>query len=161
MRRRRASAGPALAVVIVVMTVATAASDFHDYTEDLTSLAFCDVENTTALWDTAAGQIVIPAFTKRIIGELSVAGSTVGVALAGDLALLACDASGLVVVDVADLSAPVVVGECDTPGNAKRVIFQLSLNCSPQDGLSVFWLRILLAECGLKCILIQNWLKLK
>jgi len=30
--------------------VATAAANFYDYTDDLTSLAFCDVENTTAHW---------------------------------------------------------------------------------------------------------------
>ncbi len=91
------------------------------YTEGFTSKQYCDTLNTTAWWDTVAGELRLPFFDLTPAGSLDTPGTAYGVVVAGDYAFVADGASGLQVIDVTDPTGPDSAGTYDTPGLAHGV----------------------------------------
>jgi hypothetical protein len=91
------------------------------YTEDFTSLQYCDTVNTTAWWDTAAGEIKMLPFELTSAGEYDTPSYSWGVAVAGDYAYVADGSSGLLVFDISDPANPDSAGAYDSPGFARAV----------------------------------------
>ncbi|HTG35942.1 MAG TPA: Ig-like domain-containing protein [Thermoanaerobaculia bacterium] len=65
--------------------------------------------------------VAVETFSPRALSFLDLPGYPNAVALAGNYAFVAAGATGLQVVDVTNLQAPVLVASVDTPGNANDV----------------------------------------
>jgi hypothetical protein len=65
--------------------------------------------------------VAVQAFSPRALASLDIPGFPNGVAVDGNYAYVAAGATGLQIVDVTNLQAPVLVGSADTPGNANDV----------------------------------------
>ncbi|MFY9823636.1 MAG: carboxypeptidase regulatory-like domain-containing protein [Thermoanaerobaculia bacterium] len=72
----------------------------------------------------ATSVVQVESFSPTALSFLPLPGYPNGVAVSGDYAYVASGWAGLHVVDVSDLSAPVLVGTVDTPGNANDVRVQ-------------------------------------
>jgi hypothetical protein len=91
----------------------------HKYIEDFTTKQYCDTLNTTALWDTAAGELKLPPFVPTLVGSYATTNSAEGVALAGDYAFVAISYDGLAVIDISDPTSPSLAGSAGTPGSGQ------------------------------------------
>jgi hypothetical protein len=69
----------------------------------------------------ARANVAVETFSPRALSFINLPGYPNAVAVAGDYAFVAAGATGLQVVDVTNLQAPVLVGSVDTPGNANDV----------------------------------------
>jgi hypothetical protein len=65
--------------------------------------------------------VVVEAFSPRALSTINIPGFPNGVAVAGNYAYVAAGATGLQVVDVTNLQAPILAGAVDTPSNANDV----------------------------------------
>ncbi len=99
----------------------SSAQSIYNFSEDFSTTDFLDSENTTAIWDTSAQQISLPAFACELLGSYSTAGSSVGVAVSGHTAIIADHLGGIIQVDISDPANPVPVDYSDTPGVARFV----------------------------------------
>ncbi|MGD8628514.1 MAG: hypothetical protein PVH52_05495, partial [bacterium] len=91
------------------------------YTEDFTSKQYCDVSNTTALWDTSAGDIRLHPFQFSLAGNYDTPGNASKVDISGDYAYVA-DYSSLQIIDISDPTIPVFASSYDPPGLTEDVI---------------------------------------
>jgi len=117
-------AGLVAAVVISVVLVVFAHPGFtieHRYIEDFSTSLYKDFENTTAWWDKATGELKLFPFVPAIVGTRDTPGNAYNVAVSGEHAFVADDASGLQVIDISDPENPVIVGTYNTSGNARFV----------------------------------------
>lgn len=65
--------------------------------------------------------VTVETFSPTALSFLSIPGFTNGVDVSGDYAYIAAGEAGLYVVDISDLTRPVITGFVDTPGNANDV----------------------------------------
>jgi len=114
------SAMAAVATIIIFPTRSGFAID-HTYREDFTTTRYKDAAHTTAWWDTVAGELKLPPFVLTSVGAYDTPGYADDVVVAGDLAFIADQASGLLMIDISDPANPSLVGSYNTPGHAMRV----------------------------------------
>ena len=88
------------------------------YIEDFRTTQYKDVLNTTARWDTVAGELKLFPFVPTLLGTCNTPDLARGVTVSGDHAFVADYGSGLQVIDISDPTNPTLVGTCDTPGDA-------------------------------------------
>jgi len=88
------------------------------FTEDFTTLEYCDIGNTSAWWDTTVGEVKLPLFVMTAVGSLDTGGSTQGIVVAADVVYTSDHNNGLQAIDVSDPTNPVSLGGCDTDGSA-------------------------------------------
>lgn len=116
---------PIRSMIVAVLSVAVAASAGmaleNSYTEDFTSKQYCDTVNTTAWWDTDAGELKLYPFELAHIGSTGTSAFATGVAVAGDMAYIADGSSGLRVIDISDPANPVFSGAMATYNSANAV----------------------------------------
>jgi hypothetical protein len=91
------------------------------YTESFTSKHHCDIVNTTALWDTVAGELKLPPFQPTLASSYNTPDYALGVAISGDYAYVADYGSGLQVINIANPSSPTLAGSYNTAGYAYGV----------------------------------------
>ncbi|MFH2052547.1 MAG: FlgD immunoglobulin-like domain containing protein [bacterium] len=92
------------------------------YTENFTTDIYKDAERTSAIWDTAAGELRLAnPFQPSLVGTCDTPGQARCVTLAGDIAYVADWASGLQVVDLSNPSSPTLAGSLALPGDAAAV----------------------------------------
>jgi len=106
----------------VILVSAASADLVHRYDESFDTTEACDTDSTTAWWDTATGELKLPAFAMGIAGAWDSPGISYGVVASGHLAYLADGASGLQIIDILDPVNPVELGSVDTPGSAWGVV---------------------------------------
>ncbi len=88
----------------------------HNYIEDFATTHYKDVPNTTAWWDTLAGELKLYPFVPTLVGAYDTPDNARIVAVSGDHAFVADGNSGLLVIDISDPTTPTLVGSCNTPG---------------------------------------------
>jgi hypothetical protein len=94
----------AIALAIVVRaTVVT-------YSESFTATTYKDASNTTADWNTAAGELRLFPFVASEAGNYDAPGVTLSVAVGGNLAFAGDAGTGLRILDITETSSPVLVG---------------------------------------------------
>jgi hypothetical protein len=108
-------------------TGAPSGATLNRYVEDFTTTTYKDTVNTTANWDTTAGELGILPFVPSLVGAYDTPGTAWGLAVAGDLAVVADYDQGLQLIDITDPSAPTLVGIYNTPGNALAVVVEGNL----------------------------------
>jgi hypothetical protein len=128
-------------LLLCALTFATpAGSTTNQHIEDFTTKQYCDSLNTTALWDTIAGELRLPPFVPTLVGSYSVTAE--GVTIAGDHAFVARGWDGMVVIDISDPTTPSLAGSATTPGSGYSYAVALSGNyaylAASSDGLVVF-----------------------
>ncbi|UCD19689.1 MAG: T9SS type A sorting domain-containing protein [candidate division WOR-3 bacterium] len=89
--------------------------------EDFTTKQYCDLVQTTAWWDTIAGEVKMPIFQFPPLDSLSISGFAWDIAVYGTYGFIAADHDGLVVIDIVDPRHPVVAGGQATAGSARDV----------------------------------------
>ncbi len=106
-----------LTSVLYLFTLgATSDSWCGSYTEDFTTLDYCDTAKTTALWDTGAGELKLHPFAMTVVGVCDTFSSVQRVTVVADYAYVGAGGQGLMVVDISDPANPVYAGGYDTPG---------------------------------------------
>jgi len=113
---------PLLALILSLVMVAPAVAGFETFGEDFTTTQYMDPLNTTAHWDTVAGEIKLFPFEMSFTGSYPSSGMAHDVVIAYNHAFLADGAAGLVIIDVTDPAAPVLTGSYDTAGDATAVV---------------------------------------
>ena len=93
----------------------------QSYTEDFTTTTYKDALNTTADWDTTAGELKLPPLVISLADSYDTPGYANGVAVSGDHAFVADYTSGLQVIDISDPTNLVLAGSYDTPHEASGV----------------------------------------
>jgi hypothetical protein len=84
------------------------------YVEDFTTTQYKDTLNTTAWWDTVAGELKLPPFELTLTGSYDTPGYAHGIALSGDYAYVADGFAGLQVIDITDTANPSLAGSYNT-----------------------------------------------
>jgi hypothetical protein len=107
-------------LAILILAIPALAGAQVGYTEDFTTTTYKDDINTTAYWNTAAGELKLYPLP-QFVGSYDTPGQAYDVEVAGDLAFVADYTSGLRVIDISDPAAPTSVGAYDTPGAAYGV----------------------------------------
>lgn len=91
----------------------------NTYVEDFATTQYKDTLNTTAWWDTVAGEIKLFPFVPTLAGGYDTPGDAWGVFVSGNRAFVADYDSGLQVIDISTpTSRPFEVGSYDTPDHA-------------------------------------------
>jgi hypothetical protein len=90
------------------------------YIEDFTTTQYKDALNTTAWWDTAAGELKLFPFVPTLAGSCDTPDYAFDVAVSGDYAYVANHFS-LQVIDIGDPTAPWVAGSYDLLGGVSGV----------------------------------------
>jgi len=121
MRRHAGRCINLFSLVLIIVISLPAASAVHEYVEDFTTKDYWDAVNTTAHWDTLAGELKLYPFEIALAGSCDTPGDAWAVAVAGDYAYVADAFSGLRVIDISDPANPVLAGSCDTPDRARGV----------------------------------------
>ncbi len=88
----------------------------HRYVEDFTTAQYKDTLNTTAWWDTVAGELKLYPFSLTLVGSYNTPGTALGVHVSGDLALVVDGTYGLQVIDISNPASPALLGTYDPPG---------------------------------------------
>jgi len=114
--KARSLAPIGIALVLLSASPSRILSVPQSFTEDFTTTTYRDPLNTTAEWDTTAGELRLPSFECLLEGSVATAGDARAVAVSGNHAFVAADAAGLLVVDITDPSNPVPAGSYDTAG---------------------------------------------
>ncbi len=120
MKQRTRLAALACACMLALST-GVARAITHQFTESFTTTTYKDAVNTTADWNTAVGQLKLFPFVPSLTGTYDTPGGSFGVAVAGDLAFVADDLSGLLIFDIINPASPTLVGTYNTPGDAVDV----------------------------------------
>jgi hypothetical protein len=115
MKRQLYVMGLLLFLLLVSLSFTPAEAIVHRYVEDFSTTQYKDTSNTTAWWDTVAGEIKLHPFELTLAGSYDTPGYALGVAISGDYAYVADEASGLQVIDITDPTTPTLVGSYDTP----------------------------------------------
>ena len=88
----------------------------NEYSEDFSTQSYMDGTNTTALWDTGAGEIKLPPYIPTDLDIIDPGGGNEGIVVEGDYAYLACYQYGFIVVDISDPENLFVAGQNTTYG---------------------------------------------
>ncbi|MCU0638774.1 MAG: hypothetical protein MUF59_02750 [Candidatus Krumholzibacteria bacterium] len=114
--------GISAAAISAILLAAPAVSFAgYGYVEDFSTTLYRDQANTSAWWDTIAGEVKLFPFASSIIGAFDTPGNAMNIFVSGDYAFVADYGSGLQVIDISDPAHPVLAGTCDTPGSAYAV----------------------------------------
>jgi hypothetical protein len=115
--------GVLLSLFCLLLFGASLGSETNRHVEDFTTTQYKDLANTTAWWDTIAGELKLPLFVPTLDGSYHTPGGYArGVAISGDYAYMADGGTtGLQVIDISDPEAPSFAGSCATPGSARGV----------------------------------------
>jgi hypothetical protein len=111
----------AVTTFLAILSVLPGRAIEHKYIEDFTTTQYKDVLNTTAWWDTVAGELRLFPFVPTIVGTCDTPNYAFDVTVSGDHAFVADYSSGLQVIDISDPTNPTLAGTCDTPGDASGV----------------------------------------
>jgi hypothetical protein len=105
-------------VCVLAMTV-LGGSLSDTYVEDFSTKQYCNAAQTTAWWDTLAGELKLHPFELTLAGSYDTPGEAYGVAVAGDYAYVAdFETGGLQVIDITDPASPAFAGSYDPGGYA-------------------------------------------
>ena len=100
--------------VISLLCVSAAHAVEKEFYEDFYTRLYCNTLNTTAAWDTVAGELRLPPFDPSYTGGYDFPGADAySVAVSGDFAFLTY--SGFLVVDIRNPAAPLFAGSCGMP----------------------------------------------
>ncbi|MFC1572562.1 FlgD immunoglobulin-like domain containing protein [Candidatus Eisenbacteria bacterium] len=91
------------------------------FTEDFSTTALMDPANTSAVWDTVAGEITLAPFSINLTGSYGSSTAPHQVAVSGDIALVAYYSDGVHLLDISDLTNPTVLDVYSTPGVTRGV----------------------------------------
>ncbi len=108
-------------LVYLVFALASAAALPRSYVEDFSTVQYCDTVNTTAWWDTVAGEVKLLPFEITLAGAYDMPDEARGVAISGDYAYVADWLSGLQVIDISDPTSLTLAGSYNTIGTAVDV----------------------------------------
>jgi hypothetical protein len=111
----------ATAGVVAFLWIGPAGAIKTKYVEDFSTTQYRDALNTTAWWDTVAGQLELYAFSINVTGSYDTPGAARNVAVDGDYAYVADYYEGLQVIDISDPSSPSLLGTYNTTGYAFRL----------------------------------------
>ncbi|NTV03357.1 hypothetical protein HGA89_00375 [bacterium] len=106
-----------LAVSLAADTRATE----HRYLETFDSRLHCDLMQTTADWDTVAGELRMQPFALNLAGIYNTAGNARGIAVDGNYAYVGDYSAGLQVINITNPAFPTLAATYNTPGYAKGV----------------------------------------
>lgn len=114
------------AFALLGLLVAVGASAVvNDYQEEFLSHTYEDTLNSTAWWDTLAGEIKLQPFASGHVGGALSPGSARGVTVSGNYAYVADhELGGVVIFDISDPASPVLAGSYDTPGLALSIVVE-------------------------------------
>ena len=110
----------ALSLVLVTLAAIPTTALKTRHVEDFTTTQFKDNANTTAVWDTTAGEILLAPFAISLLGSYDTPGNAWQVEVYGDYAFVADYQAGLRIIDVTNPANPLPMGAYDdpSPGNA-------------------------------------------
>ena len=92
------------------------------FVEDFDSKQYCDTLNTTALWDTVAGELKLPPFELTYAGSYNTPGAAYDVVVSGDYAYVTESVTDLLVLDISDPTTPAFAGSYVTSGEATGIV---------------------------------------
>lgn len=105
----------------LLLALSSTPGNAGSFTESFTTTALRDPVQTTAHWDTAAGELRLPPYTPAFRGSYDTPYLAFGVAVSGVHAVIADGIAGLQFVDFSDPSSPALAGTFDTPDDARGV----------------------------------------
>ena len=97
MRTRRSRGFLFIGVALSAIFFAGGLSGDIRFAESFDSKLHCDKSNTTALWDTIAGELRLHPFSLDIVGSCASTGYASRAAIAGNYAYVAAGSDGLAV----------------------------------------------------------------
>jgi hypothetical protein len=110
--------------LFVILGSSSANALVHKYIEDFTSKQYCDTLNTTAWWDTTAGEIKLHPFEMTIVGSYDTPLKACYMGLGGDY-LYVGDmheyAGALLVLNVSDPTSPTLAASVTMPSEVRHV----------------------------------------
>ncbi|MFH2052546.1 MAG: FlgD immunoglobulin-like domain containing protein [bacterium] len=124
---------------LAALAWASFASAQYVFVEDFTTDTYKDAVNTTAFWDTTAGELKLQPLPVHV-GGLATLVSATDLAIAGDLAFVLGTSQGFNTVDIGNPAAPVARGAYSTsPGDANGIAVagDFAFIVSPYDGFIV------------------------
>jgi hypothetical protein len=110
-----------ITLLVLLFCIAPFSAFAGTYTEDFTTTAFKDSLNTTADWNTVAGELGLFPFSPATVGSVDTPGNARALAVAGDYAFVTDASSGLQVIDVSDVTAPGIAGTYGPANNVQDV----------------------------------------
>ncbi|NIO27663.1 MAG: T9SS type A sorting domain-containing protein [Candidatus Latescibacteria bacterium] len=115
-------------VLIIVLPLLTLSglpskATVNQYTEDFTTTQYKDALQTTAWWDTVAGEMKLHPFEITLVGSYDTPTIALEVAVQGDYAFLTESGHpGLIVFDISNPTNPLCVASLDFPQVAERLV---------------------------------------
>jgi len=120
MRRHFIACSFAAFILVVLLAAAASAAD-HRFTESFNTKQYCDKPQTTALWDTLAGELKLPPYEMTLTGTYNTAGNAQKVVVDGNFAYVADFSPGLLIINITNPASPTLAGSYNTPGSAGAV----------------------------------------
>ncbi len=115
---------PLIAVVVLVSSAAMADVPVTYVHDSFVSQTYCDLDSTTAFWDTAGGCLHLNPYEITDVGGYGGTGTAYHLAVAGDVAYVADGTAGLRLIDVTDPVSPSLIYTLDTAGSAYGVFLR-------------------------------------
>ena len=106
------------ALIVLFLVFPTSGTAQETYFEEFATNQYKDPLNTTAAWDTAAGELGLYSFQPAIVGSYDTPDIDIRVAISGDLAFVADYFAGLIIIDISDPGTPTFVSSYTTPAAA-------------------------------------------
>lgn len=122
-RSSRIVLGLLLALVLGGLSTAAAVTSLS-YTEDFTTTTYKNAAQTTADWNTTAGELRLWPFVPSYAGGYNTPGNAYGIAISGDLAIVADGGRGVMALDITDPTSPALLGSYDTGSFSWRVAIE-------------------------------------
>ncbi len=116
---------PSLFIVLLLLTLPASPSKaaMNQHVENFFSTQYKDTVNTTAWWDTVAGELKLHAFEITLVASYDTPTDAREVAVHGDYAFLTeYGHPGLIVFDISDPESPLFVTSLDLPEIAHRPV---------------------------------------
>ncbi len=121
MRSNRFCICLAISLIVLYICSALQVQASNTYIEDFSTKQYCDTLNTTAWWDTIAGELKLHTFVYEIVGTYDTPGIAWGIYVSGDYAFIADAHEGLHIMDISDPLNPILLGTYDTSNYARDV----------------------------------------
>jgi hypothetical protein len=113
---------PIAAILILLSTLLSAVAE-NAYLEDFSTHQFNDAGQTTAHWDTLAGELKLLEFEPDFIWQYGTSQDLRAFAVSGDLAVGVTAASNFDVFDISNLTLPIKISSDDFGANLYDVAF--------------------------------------
>lgn len=112
-----------VALAIIALSNPIHAFSINEFHEDFLSKEYCDTANTTALWDTVAGEIRLPAFEPGIVGNVAIEGRVNSCVADGNfLYVWNITYDALQVVDITEPTSPILASTTPLPSGGRAVL---------------------------------------